>query len=104
MRQEPVFSGTRRVNHNNSKSSRRARREAREDAHETPARERKPRSLLLWTLGVGATTSFVMYVSGSVAEKARLARLEREARLPVLETKGEGGRWRLDEGVWKREG
>jgi hypothetical protein len=104
MRQEPVFSGTRRVNNANNKNSRRARREARDDAHEAP-RDRKPRSLLLWTLGVGATTSFVMYVSGSVAEKARLARLEREARAPVLETRGaEAGRWRLDEGVWKREG
>jgi len=103
IRQEPVFSGTRRVNHN-SKSSRRARREARDD-YEADTRERKPRSLLLWTVGVGVTASWVMYVSGAVAEKARLARLERETRAPVLETRGgEGGRWRLDEGVWKREG
>jgi hypothetical protein len=104
MRQEPVFSGTRRVN-NGTKSSRRARREARDDYHDT-AREPKRRSLLLWTLGVGTATSFVMYVSGSVAEKARLARLEREARHPIVPQTSGGGeeRWRLDEGVWKREG
>lgn len=106
VRQEPVFSGTRRVNHNsNTKSNRRARRESRDD-HDA-AKEPKRRSLLLWTLGVGTATSFVMYVSGSVAEKVRLARLEREARLPVLPLAsggGKGGRWRLDEGVWRREG
>jgi hypothetical protein len=103
IRQEPIFSGTRRVN-NGNKSNRRAKREAR-DEHDA-AREPKRRSLLLWTLGVGTATSFVMYVSGSIAEGARLARLEREARLPVLpQTSGSGeGRWRLDEGVWKREG
>jgi hypothetical protein len=108
MRQEPVFSGTRRVNNGgNTKSGRRARREARDSNDYDAAREPKRRSLLLWTLGVGTATSFVMYVSGSVAEKARLARLEREARLPVLPLAsggGEGGRWRLDEGVWRREG
>ena len=97
-RQEPVFSGTHRVDNKN----RRAR--GREAKNDYEARDRKPRSLLLWTLGVGATTSFVMYVSGSVAEKAKAARLEREAKIPVLENKGGVGRWRLDEGVWKREG
>jgi hypothetical protein len=96
-RQEPVFSGTHRVH-----QSPRPKREARDESQYS-YEERKPRSLLLWTLGVGATTSFVMYVSGSVAEKAKRARLEREARIPVPEASGEG-RWRLDEGVWKREG
>jgi hypothetical protein len=95
-RQEPVFSGTHRVHNKN----RRARRDTKNDYE---AEERRPRSLLLWTLGVGATTSFIMYVSGSVAEKAKAARLEREVRIPVPEKSGEG-RWRLDEGVWKREG
>jgi hypothetical protein len=32
--------------------------------------------------------------------------LEREARLPIVPQMSGGGegRWRLDEGVWKREG
>jgi hypothetical protein len=56
-------------------------------------------------LGVGAATSGVMYVTGSVAEKARAARFERETRSREAENKvGEGGvgRWRLDEGEWRK--
>lgn len=100
-RQEPVFSGTQRAH---DKSRRGARREANNKDDYDSAEDRKPRSLLLWTLGVGATASFFMYVSGSVAEKAKRARLEREGRIPVPQTSIGEGRWRLDEGVWKREG
>jgi hypothetical protein len=52
-------------------------------------------------LGVGAATSGVMYVTGSVAEKARAARLEREGRVSEAE-RVEEGRWRLDEGEWRK--
>jgi hypothetical protein len=102
-RQEPVFSGSQRVR--SSGSSRRARREAERERqqHAYQSRERKPRSLVLWMLGVGAATSGVMYVTGSVAEKARAARLEK-ARVEAGKV-GEGngnGRWRLDEGEWRK--
>jgi phage host-nuclease inhibitor protein Gam len=101
-RQEPVFSGSQRVR--SGKLSRRARREAeREQQHRDYwSGERKPRSLILWMLGVGAATSGVMYVTGSVAEKARAARLEKELRAANDAAKGgEGNRWRLDEGEWR---
>ena len=79
-RQEPVFSGSQRVR----SGSRRARREAAERERQQQqgyqARERKPRSLVLWMLGVGAATSGVMYVTGSLAEQAREARIQREVR------------------------
>jgi len=97
-RQEAVFSGSQRVH----SGSRRARREAeRERQQAYRSRERKPRSLILWMLGVGAATSGVMYVTGSVAEKARAARMERELRSVETEKVGEG-RWRLDEGEWRK--
>jgi hypothetical protein len=97
-RQEPVFSGSQRV-------SRRARREAERERHRAyQSREHKPRSLILWMLGVGAATSGVMYVTGSVAEKARTARLERELNGAREAGKGaEGNRWRLDEGEWRNK-
>jgi hypothetical protein len=55
-------------------------------------------------LGVGAATSGVMYVTGSVAEQARAARIEKEMRAREAEKVGEGsmGRWRLDEGEWRK--
>jgi hypothetical protein len=45
-----------------------------------------------------------MYVTGSVAEQARAARIEREMRVREAENAGEGsvGRWRLDEGEWRK--
>jgi len=61
--------------------------------------------LILWMLGVGAATSGVMYVTGSVAEQARTARIEREARAREVEKGSDGsgsGRWRLDEGEWRK--
>jgi hypothetical protein len=97
-RQEPVFSGSQRVH----SGSRRARREAERERHRAyQSREHKPRSLILWMLGVGAATSGVMYVTGSVAEKARAARLEMRAAHEA-EMGAEGNRWRLDEGEWRK--
>lgn len=98
-RQEAVFSGSQRVRNGRGRARREAERE-RQQSYQP--RERKPRSLILWMLGVGAATSGVMYVTGSVAEKARLARLEKESRSLEAEKVG-AGRWRLDEGEW-REG
>lgn len=97
-RQEPVFSGSQRVR----SGSRRARREAERDRQQAYySRDRKPRSLILWMLGVGAATSGVMYVTGSVAEKAKTARMEKELRAHEIEKGGEG-RWRLDDGEWRK--
>lgn len=73
--------------------------------HEFSRADHKPRNLILWMLGVGATTSGVMYVAGSVAEKAKEARTEREARALEVEKGGDAAaaaRWRLDEGQWKK--
>jgi hypothetical protein len=99
-RQEAVFSGSQRVGRSGSRRARReAERERQQQAYQS--RERKPRSLILWMLGVGAATSGVMYVTGSVAEKARAARLEREGRVSEAE-RVEEGRWRLDEGEWRK--
>ncbi|GAB7334438.1 hypothetical protein MBLNU13_g06441t1 [Cladosporium sp. NU13] len=102
-RQEPVFSGSQRVRNGSRRARREAERERQQQAYQ--ARERRPRSLILWMLGVGAATSGVMYVTGSVAEKARAARIERETRAREAEKVGEGssvGRWRLDEGEWRK--
>ena len=102
-RQEPVFSGSQRVRSGSRRARREAERERQQQAYQS--RGRKPRSLILWMLGVGAATSGVMYVTGSVAEKARAARIEREMRAREAEKVGEGssmGRWRLDEGEWRK--
>jgi hypothetical protein len=102
-RQEPVFSGSQRVRSGSRRARREAERERQQQAYQS--RERKPRSLILWMLGVGAATSGVMYVTGSVAEKARAARIEREMRAREAEKVGDGssvGRWRLDEGEWRK--
>jgi hypothetical protein len=101
-RQEPVFSGSQRVRSGSRRARREAERERQQQAYQS--RERKPRSLILWMLGVGAATSGVMYVTGSVAEQARAARIERETRAREAEKVGEGsmGRWRLDEGEWRK--
>lgn len=112
-REEPVFSGTQRVQH----SSRRARREerqrqeqAREQAREqgkANASESKADSSNRWLwpfLGIGVVSG-AMYGVGTVAERARTVRLERdrEGVLRADERGGKGlqGRWRLDEGVWR---
>jgi hypothetical protein len=101
-RQEPVFSGSQRVRSGSRRARREAERERQQQAYQS--RERRPRSLILWMLGVGAATSGVMYVTGSVAEQARAARIEREMRAREAEKVGEGsvGRWRLDEGEWRK--
>ena len=101
-RQEPVFSGSERVRSGSRRARREAERERQQQAYQS--REPRPRSLILWMLGVGAATSGVMYVTGSVAEKARAARIEKEMRLREAEKMGEGGvgRWRLDEGEWRK--
>lgn len=100
-RQEPVFSGQKRAR----KDLRRAMRELNKEKrrrYESSRGDPKPRSLILWMLGVGAATSGVMYVAGSVAEKANEARMEREARGLEPEKGGDAARWRLDEGQWKK--
>jgi hypothetical protein len=101
-RQEPVFSGSERVRSGSRRARREAERERQQQAYQS--REPRPRSLILWMLGVGAATSGVMYITGSVAEKARAARIEKEMRLREAEKMGEGGvgRWRLDEGEWRK--
>lgn len=112
-REEPVFSGTQRVQHSNS--SRRARREERQRQEkeqakaEASASGRKADSSSskrwIWPfLGIGVVSG-AMYGVGTVAERARGVRLEREreasSRAEERGGKGVQRRWRLDEGVWR---
>lgn len=96
-RQEPVFSGSQRIR----KAERRAKREAEEETHQE-FKKRTLFNLAVWTFKVSLATSIVMYVIGTVAEMGQSSRKEKEPKTVEAE-KGSEGRWKLDEGQWKKK-
>lgn len=99
-REEPVFSGTRRVYH----QRRRHWAEKRKNEPESARREHR-KSGWKWVLGTGAVIGGGMYLMGSIAEKQRERQVRMREGVAGLESiRGVGaqdGRWGLDEGRWR---
>ncbi|KAM0715077.1 hypothetical protein Q7P37_009542 [Cladosporium fusiforme] len=104
-REESVFSGTNRVRSKSRgrRAEKQRQNQEQEQSYEKPY-EKPTRSSWKWAVAGMGLLSGTMYGVGSVAEKAKAVRLEKEAALregSEAEKAGSQARWRLDEGQWK---